>query len=392
MRHLTRSRGRCGAVVVATLLVATGAHAAEPERNATTPVSSWLLVGKTEAQINAEATAKGARVIDIEIEEVGAGPTFAAVLVKSEGPYASQSWWYHGKTSGELNTLVGTHKARIIDLEVYLVAGQARYAAVMVPLASRNWWWWAAAQPADLTKHFSDNNARPVDLDCLLVGTSRSYSAVAFVNTGADASPFYWYVDLSEADVKAKVTQHGARIVDLERYLVGTDVRFAVVLAPNASPAKQWWWYLDKTEAELNALATTNKARIVDIEAYVAGGGIRYAAVMLENSNVPADGGVPDGAVRDGGASDAAASDGGRTDGRADLGDGGRSDAWVPIDAGLRDAAPKRDVPAAGDAGSMDHTGGCGCEVGASGSTAALGLLGLALALAAFSRGTRRRS
>ncbi len=145
------------------------------------------------------------------------------------------------------------------------------------------WWWLRNAAPADVTNRINQG-FRLTDIE--VEGTAPyRFSANFVANQGSHASGFWWYYGLSAADVSARLSQHNARLIDLDPYFVGGALRFAAVMVPNTgAQAKAWWWYYGQSVAQVAQRASQNGARVVDVDSYVEGGVRKYSAVMIRNA------------------------------------------------------------------------------------------------------------
>lgn len=268
----------CLLAVVAGALPAAPAQA---EKWHTDPTGWWWLQGVTEAQLKAKID-EGFRMIDIEVEQT-APYRFSAAFVKNTGVYAKTWWWYYGVSADFVGQKLDENQARIIDLEPVVIDGQWRFAVVMVKNTgadAKAWWWYYGVSTAFISQKLADNDARLVDIDSRVVGNTRYYDVVMIRNTGADASPWWWYYNVSPDFIKSKLTENQARLIDIEAHGPGT---FTVIMEKNTG--KGWWWYYGVTEAQVNTFAGNNGARVFDVEPYDVGGQKRFAVLMLNNSN-----------------------------------------------------------------------------------------------------------
>ena len=130
---------------------------------------------------------------------------------------------------------------------------------------------------AEQLKGFIDaNNSRIVDLDVNSASPLR-FSAALVANKAPHASGWWWYYGLTEAQVNAKLQENNARLTDIDPYLDGNNLRFAVVMKPNTgADATGWWWYFAQTPAQLSAKLDEHKARLIDLERYTVGGQTRF--------------------------------------------------------------------------------------------------------------------
>ncbi len=260
------------------------------ERSLTTPTGWWWLTGVSADKLK-NRIRKGYRIVDLEIEATSPYK-FSATFVKNSGEHKKGWWWYYGKTSQQIKDLIGEKKARIIDLEIYRVNGQKRYAVVMVSNAGskkKSWWYYSDHTKQSLLDKARRNEARLVDLDTYIVDGQRRYSGVMIKNTGIDKKAWWYYHNVSTDFIKGKLTQHNARLTDIEKHGAHT---FTVLMEKREG--KGWWWWHGGSMDNINILKNKTGGRIFDIEKYQdSNGKTRFAALLLDNggpSDIPITG------------------------------------------------------------------------------------------------------
>ncbi len=264
------------------------------DRSTAVPTAWWLYTGASASTIGSLINTNAARLTDIELYSVVNGvPYFTVRMVKNSGTYAVPGWWwYYGLTSAQVSTYLTQNNGRLIDLEPYDAGGgNIRYAVIMVSntgTAARTWWWQTGVSSGTLSALISSNNARIIDLDSYFIGATQYYSAVFVSNTGSDAKAWQWWLNQTAADVSAKLSAFGGRLVDIERLPSGN---YNVVMVKNSrTDTFSWWWKLGFASATdvlnyANQLAT----RPVDIETYLdTNGARRYSAIFIDNANTAA--------------------------------------------------------------------------------------------------------
>jgi CubicO group peptidase (beta-lactamase class C family) len=260
--------------------------AAQAERSTTTATGWWWFQGTTLSNLGAKVN-QGYRITDLEIDSVSPFRV-SATLVRNTGVYAKSWWWYYGVSPDFISQKLNEHQARIIDLETYVENGVRKYAVVMVKNTgadAKSWWWYYNLNSIQaVSDKLSQNQARLVDLNTFVSNGQRYYNVVMIKNSGADASGWWWYVNVSPDFISQKINEHGARLIDIERHGNGT---FSVVMVKNTNTA--WWWYYNiSTVDQLKHLTVKHNARIIDIEPYeIAPGVKRYAVILLPNGAVP---------------------------------------------------------------------------------------------------------
>ena len=150
---------------------------------------------------------------------------------------------------------------------------------------AKGWWYYSQLSFADVGKKLSANKARLIDLDPYYKGGKLYYNAVMIANKGKDQKAWWYYSNITASDLKNKLAQNKARITDIEiRSTSSKGTRFAVIM--ERLSGETWWWYYGKTMKQVNELTDQNGARIIDITPYKnAKGQKRFAVVMLRNVN-----------------------------------------------------------------------------------------------------------
>ncbi len=256
---------------------------AQEEKSNSSPTGWWWLVNVTPQQVSDKIN-DGYRVFDLDV--VDASPLrFNAVLIRNQGIHQKGWWWYYGVDVDFVSTKLSEHKARLIDVETYWVNGQQRLAVVMVPNTgseSKAWWWYVNASASFVGQKLSEHQARLIDIETYVVNGERRYSVIMIKNQGADGKAWWWYYNVKPEFIGAKINEHKARLVDIERHGNG---RFTVIMEKNQG--QYWWWYYGiSSTSQLSQYIDQNGARIIDLERYTdSNGNTRYAALLLNNSN-----------------------------------------------------------------------------------------------------------
>lgn len=236
--------------------------------------------GVTPATLSTQV-ANGYRIVDLEVEQESP-LRLSAALVRNTGDHKKTWWWYYGQTSQQVKDRLSQNGARLVDLQVYRVNGQKRYAVVMIKNAgddAASWWYYTDATFNYLMDKVSDNSARLIDIDSYEVNGVRRYSGIMVRNTGSHARSWWVYANVSAATVSQKLSEHRARLVDIERQ--GSN--FTVIMERRSGPG--WWWYHGLTSAQLKDRYDQNGARIADIEPYMTNSGKRFDVIMVSNVN-----------------------------------------------------------------------------------------------------------
>ncbi|NJN15723.1 MAG: beta-lactamase family protein [Oscillochloris sp.] len=281
----TALRSISAALLLGLLLGLFPAGSAQAERWTTTPTAWWWFKGTTLSQLQ-DKVAQGYRITDLEIDDTSPFRV-SATLVKNSGDHAKSWWWYYGVSIDVIVDKVNQHKARIIDLETYVVNGSRKYAVVMVGntgAEAKGWWWYVNLNSIQaVSDKLNQHGARLIDIDTFVSNGNRYYNVVMIPNSGADASAWWWYVNVSPQVISQKLDEHKARLIDIEGHGDGT---FTVIMEKNDSYT--WWWYYNiSTVNQIKHLTTKHNARVIDIEPYTTAGQQRYAVILLPNGAVP---------------------------------------------------------------------------------------------------------
>lgn len=278
-----------GAILLLAPILASGVAWSQDERSRTDPTQWWWYHGVSEQFITQAIKDKGARIVDIEVEQTSPY-RFAVVMIRNQGAYAKSWWWYYGlKGVGAVADKVKQHsQALILDLEVVEVdygdGKGPQYTIVLVENAgARAGGWWPEYNGSvdGIASKIDKNRARLTDLETNLFvayGNQLRYSAVMVANEGTDRKSWWWYVNVSPDLIELKLKENNAQLTDMEWNGAG---KFSVIMEKSAGG--HWWWFFDKPAADLTELAQKNGARIIDIETYWVDGKRRFAAIMLQN-------------------------------------------------------------------------------------------------------------
>ncbi len=265
----------------ALLLGLAAALPAQDVREQSTPTANIYLLGASTASIAAQV-ANGYRLVDIEPRST---TTFDAVFVLNSGAYSEGWWWYTGLTSTQLASNLTANSARLIDLEPYDDGnGNTRFACIMVDNTGANnksWWYYYNTTTTSINTHLGANNARLVDLDSYDIGGTTYYSGVMISNTGADNRGWWWYLNVTPAQISSFLNTNSAQLYDLEKRANGN---WDCVMIQNPTSPGWYWWY-DLTSSDISYLLGQYGVRPIDLEEYIVGGVRRYSMVTINNSN-----------------------------------------------------------------------------------------------------------
>lgn len=256
---------------------AAAAPVADPERDSN-DLTGWTFQDGVSAAAILSADAAGQRAYDIEL--TGAS-TFATVTVSNSGTYARGTRFvWVDRTAAQLASLISSNNARLLDLESRIVSGTRLFSATAIANtgdAAKTWFYYVDVTPAQIATFLGQNNARLTDLDETTPG---KYNVIMIRNTGVDARGWFYYFNQTPAEITSRLSTNAARLTHIEPS--STAGRFHVVMTKDT---RRWFWYHGKTLGELAELSKQNGARVYDLERYTVGTATRYAALMLGNSN-----------------------------------------------------------------------------------------------------------
>jgi outer membrane protein assembly factor BamB len=210
--------------------------------------------------------------------------TFTVAMVENTGAYAKTWWWYYGQTEAELNGHVAQLNARIVNLDTYEDGGQTHFAAILVSNAgadAKAWWWYFGKTPAEIAALVAQHDARLIDFRQYAFNGTSQHAAVMIRNTGADATAWWWYYNVTPAQLRTHLTQNDAYLVSLQ-IANPSSPTFNVVMEKLPTPGGHgWWWYYGESATELTSLYTENAAWVHDVKSYEVNGQKVFTALML---------------------------------------------------------------------------------------------------------------
>jgi beta-lactamase class A len=245
-------------------------------------VTAWQWrYGQTAAQISTTIN-QGYRAVDIEVES-SSPLRFSAAFVRNTGSYNDATWWYHGLSVSELSSKCSQLGARINDLEIYLVNGERKCAALLSRNtgAEKRGWAWRTLIPSanELVSYGLNNNLRPIDVEHYSYNGNSYYAAVYVNNSGSQQLNWWFYGNRTSTEVKNLISSRGARLIDIHRRSNG---RHDIILYKTPG---YWWWGTVRSEAELKELYGQKGARITGVQTYVLSNKRYFTFVLNDNLN-----------------------------------------------------------------------------------------------------------
>ncbi|MBL8898716.1 MAG: hypothetical protein JNM84_13850 [Planctomycetes bacterium] len=265
---------------LAVLLVAPGSAGELDRENLALTSGQWVL-GQAPAGL-APLFAGGLRPVDVEISSTNP-LQFDAALVANSGSYQKDWWWYYDQTAQGVQEKITLHGARAIDIEGYEVAGQRRFAVLLVSNAGAEYkesWVLADTSYAQVVATAANLNARPIDLERYRIAGVTYYAAILIRNAGADQRAWSHYNGVTAAALGQSLLASSSRLYDLERREDGLYDAIAVVQQNEIG-----WWFYDVDQAFLAEAIANHGARVIDLERRAVLGQWRYDVVLLNNTD-----------------------------------------------------------------------------------------------------------
>jgi hypothetical protein len=220
----SRNYRRTVALAVSAAALAAGSTSAaaatpDPERNSTSPTGWHWYYGLTEAQVKQRYGADGDRIVDLEVESTSPY-RFAIATIRNTGAHARGWYWYYGQTAAQVKAKLKEKNGRLIDLETYVAGGARRFAVVMVVNAgeaAKNWHWYYGQSADSLKARLSEHTSRLIDLESYSEGGATKYAAVMIRNRGVDQSGWWYWRNVTLDTVQNSASVNGARTFSLDR-------------------------------------------------------------------------------------------------------------------------------------------------------------------------------
>lgn len=249
------------------------------------PTANVTLTAATVADVNTWV-GNGYRPIDLEV--TSASPLrMNAVFVHNSGVYSQAFAWYAGITAAQVSSFLTTNQARLSELEPYDDGnGNTRFCCVMVNNTganARQWGWLYNTTTTTIGNVISANGHRIFDLDSYTIGGTTYYSCITILNSGSDQRSWWWYLNVSAAQIGTYVNQNQARLSDLQRRSNGN---YDVVMQRDASPPT-WHWFIGLTSSSIYPTLDNYAQRPILLDSYVDPLTLqrRYIVVGIQNEN-----------------------------------------------------------------------------------------------------------
>ena len=244
-RTKTRARRRLLGTLAAAALTGIAVPAAQAnvpdisERRIMTPTGWSWLTGVSAEQLDAKV-ADGFRVFDLEVDQTSPY-RFTAALVANSGAHAGASWWYYDNDRrpalDAAHTAGRLHQGPRGELQRRREALQRRPGAKARP--ARRGAYCSQLRFDEIADEHCADTATPDSSTSTRTSTRASAGSASSWsrNAGVDATPWWLLLDLTAAEIQAKLQEHSARITDIELRSQGpSGPTFTVILEPNAAP------------------------------------------------------------------------------------------------------------------------------------------------------------
>ncbi len=183
-------------------------------------------------------------------------------------------WWtYTNVTESQVSSYLSANNARLAQIEVYgIVAGSPRFSVRMVAnsgaYAVPGWWWYYNMTFADLQARLAQNNARLIDVTPYDAGGGViRFAAVMVSNTGSAARAWSYLIGVSSAQISSHLASSGHRMIDIDSYTEGGVKKYtAAFVANTGSDAKAWQWWLNQSVAGISAKVAAFNGRVVKLD------------------------------------------------------------------------------------------------------------------------------
>lgn len=188
----------------------------------------WWTADKTGAALEAFADARNARPIDIEVNIINGQRRYAGVFVANTGANAKAWWWFDQKSFAEVQALATQRNARVVDLEK---VGNT-YSGVMIGNTGQDarQWGMFRDQSQGQLQSLVANQRRLVDVEPT---GNNQYDGVW---EAANGTLGWRRFSKTWSELVEDVKQQGARVIDVERTSEGGQSRYTYLLINNSTP------------------------------------------------------------------------------------------------------------------------------------------------------------
>jgi len=233
---------------------------------------------------------KGYMLIDVDAYKVGSSMRYSMVWRQNT---ENRGWAsYRNMTSAQYNTRWNEYKNkgyRPLDIESYRVNGAQRYAGIWVQ--NKEGYSWSSRRNLTATQYgayFQEQKnlgRRVIDIEAYQTSGGLRYSAIWVENK--ENIQWAQFRDMTRASYQTRVTNRsnsGYTLVEFESYRSGGKQRYAAIWEKRSGYARQVrTGRTEKQFANLWREYRDKGYRLVDFERYSIGSRTRYGGVWIEN-------------------------------------------------------------------------------------------------------------
>lgn len=175
---------------------------------------------------------------------------------------------------------------RLVDIEVES-ASPLRFSAVSVRNTgdyAKTWWWYYGQTTTQVSQRMSQHNARLIDVEPYETTSGVRYAILLVRNTGSDYAPTHgWVRNYSFSQVVDwRNNNPGRRMIDIQPHQFNGQLRYTFIWVQNTGALfKPWGLYMNTTPAFLSNQLAANNTRLIDLE--VHDDTERYTGITVPN-------------------------------------------------------------------------------------------------------------
>ncbi len=152
---------------------------------------------------------------------------------------------------------------------------------------NREWTLYVEETYAALAQSLIANNRRPVDIERYELNGQVRFAALAFKNVGAAQKTWNWFMNVKPGEIAAKVNAVNGRPIDIEPYSTPNGTRFSVISIRNVgNDAKAWWAYAGTNVGAVQSHMQNHGSRVYDYENYGSLANPETAVIMVRDKVV----------------------------------------------------------------------------------------------------------
>lgn len=225
------------------------------------------------------------------IKRVGSN-VYDVVSVANTGSYAVAGFgtdnMHYNRTTSQLATDVSGH--RIVSLDCFELLSTTRMNAISVPNGAGTVWGWQVGRTRQEIVDWINESPTPLrilDLSIYWIDGQKRYAATAVANQGANFQNWWWYFEKTGQEINDLLEQNNARLVDIELEIapsILSPARFACVMVAQNPGAG--WFYSSLSSNQVNDIVGQTSGRLTNLHRYTDSiGGTRYAVSLVDNAN-----------------------------------------------------------------------------------------------------------